>query len=129
MYQFSSKRYPRQMVPRLGEPGLGNAQIQSKVDTEFSDSIESELCQNQVESGAARPRAESDSTCSSEIMIPICDNLTKTKEATVRKYMWSDIKWKREGYETVAGGFTAHSYRWIRFDHSLPSVASSTSLT
>lgn len=66
------------MVPRL----LGNAQIQIKVNTEFSDLIESGLCQNQVKSAAARPGAESDET-----MIPICDKFAKTKEATVKKYV------------------------------------------
>lgn len=78
---FRAKGIHDKWYPGWARPGLGNAQIQSKVDTEFSDSIESELCQNQVESGAARPRAESDSTCSSEIMIPICDNFTQDQRS------------------------------------------------
>lgn len=65
--------------------GLGNAQVQSEVDTELLDLIEDELCQNQVESGAARFRAGSESTCSSETMGPPCDGYGKTKEAALKK--------------------------------------------
>lgn len=81
---FRAKGIHDKSYPGWARPGLGNAQIQN---TEFSDLMESGLCQNQVKSGAARPGAESDSTCSSETMIPIYNNFAKTKKATVKKYV------------------------------------------
>ena len=51
-------------------PGLGEAAVQVKVDAGFLDLVEGELCKHQINSNMARSRAISDSSNSSEKMLP-----------------------------------------------------------
>lgn len=62
--------------PKWARPGVGDANIQAKVDAGFLRLVEEELCKYQVSSGMARPRACSESTTSSEMTL---DHLPEPK--------------------------------------------------